>query len=577
MVGTDALGSDFCLTFVRGVDPGEVISRLGGRRPVPIVSVKAAVGASEAVRERVDADGRSRPSRLGYVAVTPVEDWTLVIEPSGFLCTGDEAVRVLSGGGELVSFYYNENAASRFSWVIDGREVAGFDPASPRARHGSDPGRLETQFGFVMDDDDRFPERTFALLERITGVRWDAGATFQCAAVAGVGARHEPWHDEIRDELAAYAEDPGEWTDGDFDRWAQRGVTDRRVRALGAAGMTLYQNDRDLALAIAFAPAELIERMTVWIWERPFRLAGILDEPWFAPIRDRVRRGADVAPADVRRVEERMDAFLRTAAPWTIRDREDQRRNAVRSILVPWGLKPPVDELCWMFARAEAAGAGPGRHAELRRAFPELGDVVIPPPPEPRAERAAARRKREAGEKRAEEGRLANLSRRWGGRIPTDPRLLEPTMESNTVGLVPYDRDLIDRIAEAFPPVQRRMAVWVARYCCTRSGLIATDWAEAGVIALERGDPPPPWFADFRAAFARWRDVPRESVTSSSSVSFGDREPPRIDPAVLTLHVIIAARHPDPLFAAMDTVRNAVLLDDGGPVLTEFRAAFSLT
>ena len=123
--------------------------------------------------------------------------------------------------------------------------------------------------------------------------------------------------------------------------------------------------------------------------------------------------------------------------------------------------------------------------------------------------------------------------------------------------------------------VQRARAVWVARYCCTRSRLIANDWVEAAVTALERGDPPPPWFADFDSAFARWRGVPRESLTWAATVSFGEVESAPIDPAVVAIHVVIAAREEDPLVAVMDAVHNAVESDPDATIVA-FRTAFDL-
>ncbi|MCU7728415.1 hypothetical protein ODJ79_32295, partial [Actinoplanes sp. KI2] len=334
-----------------------------------------------------------------------------------------------------------------------------------------------------------------------------------------------------------------------------------------------------MAMAIAHAPAELIERMTRWAWERPFRFAGILDEPWFTPIGDLVRRGEAVPPADVRLVEERMDPYLRTVLPVWMRDDRSQRKNVARALVVQWDSQGPVADLCWMLARAGNAEAGSRSQmlADLQRDFPELQNVVVLPPPPPAAERAAVGRKREARERQEAQWERQDLERTWGGRIPTDERLLEPEVQMRTLGLVPYDRDLIDRIAEAGPDVQRRTAVWAARYCCTRSGMIATDWVEAGVTALERGDPPPPWFTDFDAAFAHWRNVPRESLTYSAIVSLGSAEPPRIEPAILAMHTVVKARHADPLIAAMDTIRNAVVLDDDPSIaLTALRAAFDL-
>ncbi|WP_433365171.1 DUF6461 domain-containing protein [Actinoplanes sp. CA-142083] len=110
-----ALGLNFCLTFVRGLSPDEVIARLGGGEPVPIVSDAVAFGGFEAVEQRVDERGATHPSGLDYGAVTPVGGWTMVVEPEGFLCSEDDAMRVLSSTGEMMSFYYSEHFDSAFA------------------------------------------------------------------------------------------------------------------------------------------------------------------------------------------------------------------------------------------------------------------------------------------------------------------------------------------------------------------------------------------------------------------------------------------------------------------------------
>ncbi|MFF5225520.1 hypothetical protein [Dactylosporangium sp. NPDC000521] len=85
-------------------------------------------------------------------------------------------------------------------------------------------------------------------------------ATFRCAGVDGPGSRvtAEPWYAEVREAFAAYAAEPDDWTGEDFLGWGRRGVTDRRVKALGSAGPAIYDEDRAMAMTIAFAPAELI-------------------------------------------------------------------------------------------------------------------------------------------------------------------------------------------------------------------------------------------------------------------------------------------------------------------------------
>ena len=88
--------------------------------------------------------------------------------------------------------------------------------------------------------------------------------------------------------------------------------------------------------------------------------------------------------------------------------------------------------------------------------------------------------------------------------------------------------------------------------------------------ALERGDPPPPSFAGFDSAFARWDGIPKPAKGP------GTGPEPRIDPAVLALHTVVMARHANPLIAVLDSVRNAATLDDTGTALSAFRASFGL-
>jgi hypothetical protein len=202
------------------------------------------------------------------------------------------------------------------------------------------------------------------------------------------------------------------------------------------------------------------------------------------------------------------------------------------------------------------------------------------PPPPTVAERAEAqRRERAERERRDEEFRRADEARYWGGRVPDSDRLRQ--IAPWAVGLAQVDRDLVDEIADAEPLVQRAMAAWAARYTCERAGMAGLDWVAAALDALDRGDPPPPWFADFDAAFARWRGVPRESLSHRAGISLStEAEPgtPRIDPEITALQAVVTARGNDPLLAAITAIRAAIEVAPGrqAAAITAFRAAFSL-
>jgi len=72
----------------------------------------------------------------------------------------EDAVRVLSSAGELVSFYYNENTTPSFVWAAGGRELVEFDPSYPKEHHGTEPGRVDellAELGSPFDSDDEDP------------------------------------------------------------------------------------------------------------------------------------------------------------------------------------------------------------------------------------------------------------------------------------------------------------------------------------------------------------------------------------------------------------------------------------
>jgi hypothetical protein len=200
------------------------------------------------------------------------------------------------------------------------------------------------------------------------------------------------------------------------------------------------------------------------------------------------------------------------------------------------------------------------------------------PLPSTAAERAEARRRKFAErERRDAEFRRADQERYWGGRIPVDPRLL--AIAARAVGLAQLDRDLLDQVADADPAVQRTMAIWAARYTCEQAGLAGQDWVVAGLNALGRGEPSPPWFTDFDTAFAHWRGVPRERITHRVEITIGaERAPLRIDPEVNALHAVIAARDENPLLAAITAVQAVINADPDRPTaaIELFRTAFNL-
>lgn len=184
-----ALSEAYCLTLVKRLSPMEVLHRFGASEQSRLTGVDALLRPAYEVWERHDGDQL-------FVAVTAVGeggggDWTLAVEPNGYLGVTEEVVIPLSRGTTVVSHFRNVNAVDRFSWVEDGDVRLSLEPLFPENRYGRDADRLVEvmqRVGFVFDedeDDDLHPgEAAFALAEHLTGVRLTPqlleSATFSC-------------------------------------------------------------------------------------------------------------------------------------------------------------------------------------------------------------------------------------------------------------------------------------------------------------------------------------------------------------------------------------------------------------
>ena len=345
-------GSDFCVTLVRGLTPDEVITRFGGSEAVDITGAHRLESAQVQIRypDPIGDDGSfnaSLSSGLDFIAATSADGWTLIVEPNGFRCSSEEAARLLSPDGELVSFYHNENTAPVLRWARNGETLVTFRPTDGAGwRSGSDPDRLNPvleSLGFdlstqqVDPDDWRYDEkwqaRTLALMEHLTGVRISpdllANASFKCAAVpapdslAWMRANPEligPWTVEelavnARSRLAAYAADPDrdeddDWTDGewadedqegagspaqDAHRWGQRSPNDR-LRHVGGNVQGMEQIDLPLVFDLSETADATLRSIAVWTAERAYEAAGLTHLPWTAPALAALREGRPLPP-----------------------------------------------------------------------------------------------------------------------------------------------------------------------------------------------------------------------------------------------------------------------------------------
>ncbi|MFH9862893.1 hypothetical protein [Streptomyces sp. NPDC017202] len=131
----------------------------------------------------------------------------------------------------------------------------------------------------------------------------------------------------------------------------------------------------------------------------------------------------------------------------------------------------------------------------------------LPPPPTPQQRAETERLARRAQERAAEEQRLHYERWQWGGRLPS--RALRAARESNVLGLLRFDSDLVHALDAAGPGVQRAVALLAARRACEAAGLTDVPWVAEALTEVTRGRPLPPPFDDRALLSQTLRSDPR--------------------------------------------------------------------
>lgn len=167
------LAEAYCFTLVRGLTPSEVLDRLGGRTEPSQTGTAAIEDASFALLDRSD-------NARQFIAMTTVGDWTLLIEPNGYLGVTEERALPASAGTRWVSHFVNINGVDSFLWAEDAVNRLTFEPGLPDCRWGTTPDELldamhHSGFQFWDETSDTAEhlaaEAAFALTEHLTGVR----------------------------------------------------------------------------------------------------------------------------------------------------------------------------------------------------------------------------------------------------------------------------------------------------------------------------------------------------------------------------------------------------------------------
>ncbi|WP_069173493.1 hypothetical protein [Streptomyces griseus] len=131
----------------------------------------------------------------------------------------------------------------------------------------------------------------------------------------------------------------------------------------------------------------------------------------------------------------------------------------------------------------------------------------LPPPPTPEQRAESERQARQAQERAAEEQRVHHERWQWGGRLPS--RALRDVRESNVLGLLRFDSDLVHALDAAGPGVQRAVALLTARRACEAAGLTDVPWVAEALTALVQERPLPPPFDDTARMWETLRCDPR--------------------------------------------------------------------
>ncbi|GAB2635924.1 DUF6461 domain-containing protein [Nocardia goodfellowii] len=160
----------YCLTLIRDITPETLLSALNA------APAAARTGVDALQEPSFDAWDDHAGDKL-FVGITPIGDWSLLVEFNGYLGT-TPALAALSRGRTVVSHFRNVNAVDHFYWYEDGELRLHFEPLFAHDRAGSRAEEISTvmrESGFdLSEEDDRdydaHTEAAFALAHRLTGV-----------------------------------------------------------------------------------------------------------------------------------------------------------------------------------------------------------------------------------------------------------------------------------------------------------------------------------------------------------------------------------------------------------------------
>ena len=135
--------------------------------PIAVLRPRESLGVLT-VDQALDRSLEVNDWRSVEVQVDAIGDWTLLVEPNGWVTAYGEALSRLSEGGKAGNDFWNVNAHMRFGWAVDGTLIRQFDPLLYDA-----DGALPEEAGLPFGHPGLSGGAALALLTRLTGVEID--------------------------------------------------------------------------------------------------------------------------------------------------------------------------------------------------------------------------------------------------------------------------------------------------------------------------------------------------------------------------------------------------------------------
>lgn len=165
------LADSYCLTYVRGLTPEELVTRLG---------VRVEDCSRMTLDELIWYSGFNFHEQQSFGAVS-VGDWVLMVEANGSLGVTEEVILPLSAGTRLVSHSYLEvKGMDYFHWVDNGK--IRFEHAHQEGySHWIEDGEMRLLLPYEENYSEEMPDELAETLERISGADPHEGPAFVLA------------------------------------------------------------------------------------------------------------------------------------------------------------------------------------------------------------------------------------------------------------------------------------------------------------------------------------------------------------------------------------------------------------